>query len=277
MPKKAIQSPGVLGKLTRSHASRETSVTSPKRLLEHVLSSGSSPLPTLPQSCIFTHSDRLVGSAVDAHPHSTFDIPGVLPSRLYLFEPERGEPYAIVRANAGASMAVVMLEELIALGFRRFVTMGCAGVPSNGVGSVVPIGGVVLADRALVYEGTSPHYIPHMRVSYPAENSMRVLSRLLAAHGIDHSVGAVATTDALYRETPTFLDELLDHDVIAIDMELSALFTVARFRQVEMAGLLYISDVVDRSGDWELGLVSGKLRALEDRLFALVTEYAANG
>ena len=252
-------------------------MTSPSRLLEHVLSSRSSPQATLPQACIITHSDRLVDSSLAAHPHSTFDIPGVLPSRLYLFEPDDGGSYAIVRANAGASMAVVLLEELIALGFRRFVTMGCAGIPSNGAGPAVPIGGVVLANRALIYEGTSPHYMPHDRVSFPDDASVRTLSELLTSYGINHRIGTVATTDALYRETPGFLDELLDNEVMAIDMELSALFTVARFRQVEMAGLLYISDVVDRDGDWQLGLVNGMLRTIEDRLFNLVLEYAAQG
>ena len=128
----------------------------------------------------------------------------------------------------------MLLEELIALGFRRFVTMGCAGVPSNGAGPAVPMGGVVLANRALIYEGTSPHYTPHERVAYPDAAGMKHLSELLTSHGIDYQVGAVATTDALYRETPSFLDELLDSGVIAIDMELSALFTVARFRQVDV-------------------------------------------
>ncbi|NIR27859.1 MAG: nucleoside phosphorylase, partial [Gammaproteobacteria bacterium] len=87
-------------------------------------------------------------------------------------------------------MAVVLLEELIALGIRRFVTMGCAGVPSNGTGPAVPMGGVVLANRALIYEGTSPHYTPHDRVSYPDDASVKSLSELLTAHGIDHRVGA---------------------------------------------------------------------------------------
>jgi len=263
-------------KRVETSAGGEPSVTDPKRLLDHVLSARSA-RGRLPQACIITHSDRLLKSALAAHPHTTFDIPGVLPSRLYLFEPEGSGSYAIVRANAGASMAVVLLEELIALGFRRFVTMGCAGVPANGAGPAVPIGGVVLANRALIYEGTSPHYTPHDRVSYPDDASVRTLSDLLTSYGIGHRVGAVATTDALYRETPGFLDELLANDVMAIDMELSALFTVARFRQVEMAGLLYISDVVDRDGDWQLGFVHGTLRAIEDRLFTLVLEYVAQG
>ena len=277
MPKERIQPEGRPGMETKPRASGEPSVTTPKRLLDHVLSSKSSRLPQLPRACIITHSDRLVNSALAAHSHSTFDIPGVLPSRLYLFESEGGGSYAIVRANAGASMAVVLLEELVELGFSRFVTMGCAGVPSNGAGPAVPIGGVVLANRALIYEGTSPHYTPHDRVSYPDDASVRTLSELLTSYGINHRIGTVATTDALYRETPGFLDELLDDDVMAIDMELSALFTVARFRRVEMAGLLYISDVVDRSGDWKLGLVNGALRTIEDRLFTLVLEYAAKG
>ena len=98
------------GPTTKSRAGGEPSVTTPKRLLEHVLASRL-PQPLLPQACIITHSDRLVDSALAAHPHSRFDIPGVLPSRLYLFEPDDGGSYAIVRANAGASMAVVLLEE----------------------------------------------------------------------------------------------------------------------------------------------------------------------
>ena len=54
--------------------------------------------------------------------------------------------------------------------------------------------------------------------------------------------GKVWTTDAPYRETVTKVKQYQVKGILAVEMELSALLTVARFREVEIGGLIVISD-----------------------------------
>jgi nucleoside phosphorylase len=54
--------------------------------------------------------------------------------------------------------------------------------------------------------------------------------------------GTVWTTDAPYRETPDKVKAYKDKGVLAVEMEMSALMTVAVFRSVRLTGLLVVSD-----------------------------------
>jgi len=55
-------------------------------------------------------------------------------------------------------------------------------------------------------------------------------------------LGRVWTTDAPYRETVEKVRKYQAEGLLAVEMEMSALFTVARFRKVELGGLMVISD-----------------------------------
>ena len=134
----------------------------------------------------------------------------------------------------------------------------------------IPFGQVVLPDRAYVYEGTSAHYgwqQPWVPVSRGPRD---VLARQLREAGIAYVEGAAATTDALYRETPEFIGELVDRGVRAIDMELSALLSVAWFRGAQLAAVLCISDVIHQGGSWQVGMTSETLGQMEERILPVL-------
>jgi purine-nucleoside phosphorylase len=59
---------------------------------------------------------------------------------------------------------------------------------------------------------------------------------------IDFHAGAIWTTDAVYRETREKVESYQKQGVLAVEMEVSALFSVARFRQVELGAMLVVSD-----------------------------------
>jgi nucleoside phosphorylase len=54
----------------------------------------------------------------------------------------------------------------------------------------------------------------------------------------------VWTTDAPYRETASKVNTYRERGVLAVEMELSALMTLAVYRSVKLAGLLVVSDEV---------------------------------
>jgi purine-nucleoside phosphorylase len=54
--------------------------------------------------------------------------------------------------------------------------------------------------------------------------------------------GAIWSTDAIYRETGEKVKYFQNQQAIGVEMEISALFTVAKFRGVDAAALAVVSD-----------------------------------
>src|SRR5215813_6866688 len=72
-----------------------------------------------------------------------------------LYHPS-GYPFSVIASPMGAPMAVMLLEQLIALGARRLLYLGFCGalIPSYRIGDLF------LPTRAVREEGTSYHYVP---------------------------------------------------------------------------------------------------------------------
>ena len=157
-----------------------------------------------------------------------------------------GQRLGVALAGVGAPLAAGWLEELIALGGRRFVVAGGAGV-------LVPdlaLGHVVVPDAALRDEGTSYHYAPASRMVHPTADALSAIVATLESHEIPHVIGMTWTTDGFYRETRGKVARRVAEGCLTVEMEAAALFAVAQFRGVSLGQLLYAGD--DLSGDvWD--------------------------
>jgi len=145
----------------------------------------------------------------------------------------------------GAPYSVMILETLIAWGIRKFVLLGWCGAVSEAV----TIGDLVIPDTAVIDEGTSRHYRVDggdAPAGEPAARPCPHLTGALAAalpfQGGRVHRGTLWTTDAIYRETSTRVAQYQEEGVLAVEMEASALFTVAAFRGVSLAACLVVSD-----------------------------------
>ncbi len=152
-----------------------------------------------------------------------------------------GEP-ALVGPLVGAPYAVMVLETLIAWGASRFVFAGWCGA----VSPKLKIGDLLLPDAALVDEGTSSHYLPDAvqpeHRCLPSTDIFRAIERALVGVGAPFRKGAVWSTDGIYRETPSRVCRFRDRGAMAVEMEVSALFTVASYRKVAVGAALVVSD-----------------------------------
>ncbi len=157
-----------------------------------------------------------------------------------------GRRVGIAQGGVGAPLAAGWMEELIALGARRFMVAGGAGV-------LVPdlaLGHVIVPTAAIRDEGTSHHYLPPSRSVEPDAAALAAISRTLERHDIPFVTGTTWTTDAFYRETRTKVTRRVAEGCIAVEMEAAALFAVGRFRGVPVGQMLYAGD--DLSGDvWD--------------------------
>ena len=151
----------------------------------------------------------------------------------------------------GAPQAVMLLENLAAMGARKVFWFGWCG----SISSEACIGDLVIPPRALSEEGTSGHYpLPGVRVQ--ADPGMTsALHQACTELGEPAKEGAIWTTDAPYRETPSKIRRFTSRGAVAVEMELSALFKVSRYRSIGAAALLVVSDELG-SGVWKHGFRS---------------------
>jgi uridine phosphorylase len=73
-------------------------------------------------------------------------------------------------------------------------------------------------------------------------------------------VGTTWTTDAPYRETFAEVLSYRDEGVLTVEMEAAALFAVAAYRRVDIAGALAVSDHLLQNDAWSPGFGTDELR-----------------
>ncbi|MFW5747988.1 MAG: nucleoside phosphorylase [Chloroflexota bacterium] len=211
------------------------------------------PLDTMPEACVLCFFQDVIvnvcgdgraqqigtlGSEIGRNPIYALDV-----------RPEDGHrtgQVAVVHPGVGAPLAAGFLDELIALGARKFIVCGGAGVLDRSI----VIGHLIVPTLAVRDEGTSYHYLPPAREVAASVKAVAAIEATLQVHDIPYITGKTWTTDAIYRETRRKIIHRRNEGCITVEMEAAAFFAVAQFRDVVLGQLLYGGD--DVSGDvWD--------------------------
>lgn len=177
------------------------------------------------------------------------------PFEFFLVKRDQMPPLSLAGPLLGAPQAVIVMEKLIALGAKKLLVLGWCG-------SLQPdlmIGDLIIPTTALSEEGTSAHYpMNKKRVQTNSLLNAR-LGDALEKTNLPFTTGPVWTTDAIYRETEKKVATYRKSGFLAVEMEMSALITVALYRCVELAGLLVVSDELS-SLKWHTGFGGDTLK-----------------
>ena len=138
----------------------------------------------------------------------------------------------------GSPHAVTVFEELIGLGGKIFLNIGTAG----GLNKY----GIFVCNKALRDEGTSHHYLSNDKFSYPDENLTNSFGKYLLEKKLKISYGTTWTIDAPYRETKKEVEHYAKEGISTVEMEASALFAVAKYRNVKIASAFVVSDFLGK-------------------------------
>jgi uridine phosphorylase len=174
--------------------------------------------------------------------------------RQVLYNPD-SHPFSLIASPMGAPMAVMLLEQLIALGARRFLYLGFCGA----LAPAYSIGDYFMPIQAIREEGTSYHYLPADVVPTSSARLNAILLQQAVTRGLALRQGTIWTTDAPYRETAQKIRHFQAVGVHAVDMEMAALFAVAQYRQCETTALLLVSDECYHP-TWRPGFGAQRLR-----------------
>lgn len=187
------------------------------------------------------------------------------PIPFYQFEHD-GQAIVISPPLVGAPMAAASLELTIALGCRKFIVCGGAGVLDRSI----PVGNYIVPDAAIRDEGVSYHYLPPGREVDVDPKAMEAITSTLDHHGQPYQIAKTWTTDAIFRETPSKIAHRKSEGCLTVEMEAAALLAVAKFRNVDLGYLLTGGD--DVSGEtWDRRSEFSRMPAKE-RMFWLSVE-----
>lgn len=134
----------------------------------------------------------------------------------------------------GAPQAADTVETLAALGVKNIVALGMCGAYDEKV----RVGEIIAPQKAFVEEGTSLHYYGSIEASYPNGDLLEMATGFLRVGNYP-----IVSSDAVYRQT--FGKEQLwrEKGAVGVDMETSAVFSVAQYLGRKAVALLMVSDI----------------------------------
>ena len=136
----------------------------------------------------------------------------------------KGRELTICSTGIGCPSAAIAVEELNAAGVETVIRCGTTGALQAGI----EIGDMVVATGAAKEEGTSKRY---ESATYPAVPDYGVLTALVdaaEANDEDVHVGPIVSDDAFYNESDEYVRDWEAANLLAIEMEAAAVFSIAR-------------------------------------------------
>ncbi|WP_134671056.1 nucleoside phosphorylase [Halorussus marinus] len=237
---------------------RGDAVITPEKSVEYRDDQSDAGPPAVPEAVVLCYSRGLMEYLTDARDGREVDS---YYGDLYVFDEFDGRVGVMGNFGIGAPTAAMMVEELAADGVEAFLSVGFAGCLQDDV----EMGEFIVCDRAIRDEGTSHHYAESAKFARPTEPLFDRITRTLADRDEPYRVGPSWTTDAIYRETVREVESYASEGVLTVEMEASAVFTVAAHRGVDAAAMFVVSDYLG-TAEWEpkFHLTEDDMRRLGD-------------
>ncbi len=250
------------------------SVINPERFLQYLFSKKGKPNLPPPETAILCYQTPFYRSLTKKHPTQQND--SVFRDLHYLSETQ-GRVAFIGGFGIGSPATAVVMEELIAFGIKKFISIGSAGALQRSLN----IGDLVICDKAIRDEGSSHHYLPSEKFALPdsdltnllAETLTEFLGKTLRSEVKSFSRGTSWTIDCPYRETEAEVLQYQNEGVLCVEMEAAALFSVAKFRGVQIASAFTISDSL-ADLQWQPHLIHPLVNDQLELLFAVAVKTA---
>lgn len=151
-----------------------------------------------------------------------------------------------VNAPVGAPVCVALFEDLLAFGMKKLILFGTCGVLDHDIDDIA----IIIPDSAVRDEGTSYHYAEVSDEIKTNVNTMDRFKTYLNTLEVSYVQGKVWTTDGIYRETVSKMNQRKSEGCIVVDMECASMAAWAQFREVELIHFFYAADKLSEQG-WD--------------------------
>jgi len=190
----------------------------------------------------------------------------------------KGIKVSATSTGIGCPSAAIAVEELANIGVRAVIRVGSTGALQPHL----RIGDLVISTGAMRNEGTSNFYVPPAFPAVPdhflTHDLWEAALEFKARRGCGVYLGLNASDDAFYGETPEWIQKLSSYKLLNVEMEASAIFTVAYLRGLAagmvcaVSGNLVTDDVIYEGVN--TGLVQGWEDAISVALEAIVRHHS---
>lgn len=232
---------------------------------QHLLS----PIEGFPETVLVTFRHKIVQRFIARYsPTIIKTLHGASPVPIYQAVID-GQAVGLYQTLIGGAGTVGLLEEIIALGGKKFIFFGSCGTLRKDIAA----GHFILPTAAYRDEGVSYHYAPADEDYYPVETQPK-LAQIFNQLQVPFIEGKTWTTDAIYRETRNNMQARRDEGCICVDMECASIMTAGHFRGVQIYQYLYGEDTLDGE-DWDARTMGKVPPSADDRYLSLAVEIAA--
>lgn len=153
----------------------------------------------------------------------------------------KGVRISVTSTGIGCPSASIAVEELANIGAECFIRIGS----SAALREDIVIGDLLIATGSMKNEGTSRFYVPDCFPAVPDFELTRCLvdtaRRMQPELGIAVHMGICASDDSFYGESQEWIEKLAKLGVMNVEMESSAIFTVAQQRRLRAASICAVS------------------------------------
>ncbi|UCD88999.1 MAG: AMP nucleosidase [Desulfobacterales bacterium] len=141
----------------------------------------------------------------------------------------------------GSPQAALLINCLAYLeNLKAVIVLGMCG----GIDDTLEVGDFIIPSAAIRGEGTSRHYLPSEFPAIPTSSVNLYCVGAVRKIGTTPRCGIVYTTDRrLWEFDQEFVDYLRQQRILAIEMELGTLFSVAYHYEVPIGSVMLISDM----------------------------------
>ena len=183
-------------------------------------------------------------SAAAEQTANKFGVKGkrTLGAKFYFFENQK--TLLVSQFGMGAPAAVMQLEYLKVFSVQRVFSLGLAG----GLSGKNPVGEALFIQEALRDEGCSYHY----QATAPSIKNLHEETNQKLIKQLQLKAVKSWTTDAPFRETKREFEKWISQGLSCVEMEASALMTVADYHSLPLFCLAVISDFMEK-GIWHRG------------------------
>lgn len=149
----------------------------------------------------------------------------------------KGIKISATSTGMGCPSTAIAVEELANVGATHFIRVGSTGALQKGM----RIGDIVVNTGSMRLDGTTKYYAHEGFPAVPDYFLTKALIEASILHQEEGSfnvfIGMGASSDAFYGETPELLQMLSDHRLLNVEMESTAIYTIATMRGLK-AGMV---------------------------------------
>jgi len=220
-----------------AHLNYKEPIVTAEKLLEHRRAYGHLSDFRAPETVLVCYQRSTMQYLLKQHPDLQ---PSQAVSHFYLLNDGRGG--VLGDWGVGAPGLAIKVEELIALGAKRFIAIGTAG----GLMNAHKIADFVLCHKALAEDGVAHLYLPQDQRTVEADPQMILeWTHFAKERSLPQFHPAMAWSfSAIFRETVSDVHRVSKQGCSAVEMEAATLYALGQEKGVQTLSLFVISDSI---------------------------------